>query len=48
MQIKHKCHDCESSFKITYDEEHCEDSPTYCPFCSSYIIEDEIEQDDDY
>jgi hypothetical protein len=48
MLIKHHCDGCESSYKIVYNEEECEDSPTYCPFCSTYIIEGEIEQDDNY
>jgi hypothetical protein len=48
MLIKHHCDGCESTYKIVYNEEECEDSPTYCPFCSTYIIEGEIEQDDNY
>jgi DNA-directed RNA polymerase subunit RPC12/RpoP len=48
VSMKHHCSDCESKFVIQYDERDCEDSPTYCPFCSSYIMEDEVEQDEDY
>ena len=46
--LKHYCSDCDSNFKIEYDELSCEDSPQYCPFCSAYILEDDMEQDDDY
>ena len=28
--------------------QECDDKPTFCPFCSTYIIDDEMEQDDDY
>jgi DNA-directed RNA polymerase subunit RPC12/RpoP len=45
--LHHTCSDCDSEFKIKYDEESVEDRPTYCPFCSSYIIEDEEEIEDD-
>lgn len=46
--MKHHCTECESKFIIQYKEEDCEDNPHYCPFCSSYILEDEVEQDEDY
>jgi predicted nucleic acid-binding Zn-ribbon protein len=48
MIIKHQCSNCDSKFTIEFDVEECEDNPKFCPFCSSYIIEDEMEQDDDY
>jgi formate dehydrogenase maturation protein FdhE len=48
VSIKHHCSECESKFKIEYDELNCEDSPTFCPFCGTYIQESEMEQDDDY
>jgi predicted nucleic acid-binding Zn-ribbon protein len=46
--LKHYCSDCDSKFKIEFDELKCDDNPQYCPFCSTYIMEDELEQDDDY
>lgn len=45
--LSHTCSECDSEFKIKYDEEAVEDRPTYCPFCGSYIIEDEEEIEDD-
>jgi len=49
MIIKHQCSECDSEYTIEFSLEDCEDNPTYCPFCSSYIQEDEVEQqDDDY
>ena len=34
--------------KFIEDEREVEDNPTYCPFCSTYIEVDELEQDEDY
>ena len=48
MILKHHCQECDSKYKIDYDVEECDDKPTFCPFCSTYIIDDEMEQDDDY
>ena len=46
--LKHHCSNCDSKFTIVYDELLCEDDPKFCPFCSEYILEDELEQDEDY
>jgi DNA-directed RNA polymerase subunit RPC12/RpoP len=46
--LKHKCSECDSKFKIEYDERVVEDNPAYCPFCGTYIQESEMEQDEDY
>ena len=48
VSVKHYCSDCESKYKIEYDELTCEDDPTFCPFCSAYIRLSEMEQDEDY
>lgn len=48
VSVKHNCSECESKYTIQFDEEFCEDNPTYCPFCSTYIQESEMEQDEDY
>lgn len=48
IRLTHYCSDCDSKFSINYNPEDCEDSPHYCPFCSSYILENESEQDEDY
>jgi hypothetical protein len=48
VQLRHYCSDCESKFVIQYNMEECEDNPQFCPFCSTYILEEEVEQDEDY
>jgi hypothetical protein len=48
VSIKHNCSECESKYKIEYDDINCEDSPTFCSFCGTYIQESEMEQDEDY
>jgi len=46
--LKHTCNNCDSVFSIHYEEEFCEDSPHYCPFCGDYIIQDDyIDEEDD-
>jgi predicted nucleic acid-binding Zn-ribbon protein len=45
--INHTCDECDSEFQIRYDVEKCEDSPTFCPFCSSYILDKDEYVDDD-
>ena len=47
--LTHKCSDCDSKFTIKYDENQCDDDPIYCPFCSSYILleNDELQDDED-
>ena len=44
MKIHYKCYDCGSEYKISYNSEDVEDSPQYCPFCSAYIIKDEVDE----
>ncbi len=47
--LHHICDDCNSEFTIKYNEEACDDDPIYCPFCSSYILleGDELQDDED-
>ena len=47
--LNHTCDNCESEFTLKYNEDLCEDDPIYCPFCSSYILLDsnELQDDDD-
>ena len=49
MIIKHQCPDCESKYTLEFIIEDCEDDPIYCPFCSSYILleGDELQDDED-
>lgn len=46
-RLHHKCPDCDSEFTITYRIENCEDDPIYCPFCASYLLDDQNEEDFD-
>ena len=47
--LNHVCGNCESEFKLKYNEELCDDDPIYCPFCSEYILLDSenIPEEDD-
>jgi len=45
--VHHHCEDCESEFTLRYDENKCEDDPTFCPFCGSYILDLETGEDED-
>ena len=45
--LKHSCETCDSKFSISYDEMNCDDAPSYCPFCSSYLIQGDSEWGDD-
>jgi hypothetical protein len=45
--LAHYCEECDSEYQIKYELEKCEDSPHYCPFCSSYILEDDAVKDED-
>lgn len=45
--IKHHCNECESEFIIKYDKEICPDDPVYCPFCADYLIETEIDEEEE-
>lgn len=47
-KLHHKCNECDSEFTLLYDENACEDDPSICPFCSSYIIKEDDESSDDY
>jgi DNA-directed RNA polymerase subunit RPC12/RpoP len=46
-KIQYKCYDCESEYRLVYHEDDVADQPQYCPFCSAYIIREEIEEDSD-
>ena len=47
--LNHTCDNCESEFTLKYNQDLCEDDPIYCPFCSSYILleSNELQDDDD-
>ena len=47
--LNHTCDNCESEFTLKYNEDLCEDDRIYCPFCSSYILleSNELQDDDD-
>jgi uncharacterized Zn finger protein (UPF0148 family) len=44
--LKHTCDNCEAQFKIVYDGDLAPDDPTFCPFCSEYIMEESEDSDD--
>lgn len=47
-RLKHECESCDSKFSISFDELETDSDPSYCPFCASYIIDnDETDDDDD-
>lgn len=41
------CVDCDSTFEIYTNEEN-EFQPVYCTFCGNEIIDDAIEEEDEY
>lgn len=45
--LKHTCDNCDSTYKITWDQDKVEDDPRFCPVCSEYILDEESEDDDD-
>lgn len=45
--LHHTCSDCDSQFTIKYDPESCPDDPTYCPFCASYILDADSDNNED-
>ena len=45
--LKHHCTNCDTKFRINYDNEEAESDPVYCPFCAEYIISDTEEDLDD-
>lgn len=46
-RLIHSCDECGTDFTIEFDKETSETDPTFCPFCSSYILDadDEYEED---
>lgn len=40
LKVKFVCNDCDVDFIIQYNSDLVEDSPHFCPFCCSYIEED--------
>jgi len=46
-KLRHLCDTCDSEFVIEYDEEKTEMDPLHCPFCSEYMIIDDVDIEDD-
>jgi DNA replicative helicase MCM subunit Mcm2 (Cdc46/Mcm family) len=45
--LHHTCDNCDSEFTVKYDEEVCDDSPHFCPFCGEMLVDfEEIEDDE--
>lgn len=47
ITLKHLCDACDSEFSISYDDMKCEDSPSMCPFCGEYLLEEDAEYEDE-
>jgi rRNA maturation endonuclease Nob1 len=47
VTLHHICEECTSEFTVKYDEELCDDSPHFCPFCGEMLVETEEVQDED-
>jgi len=45
--LHHLCDECNSEFTLKYDEEIVESDPLHCPFCGTYILELEENDDDE-
>jgi DNA replicative helicase MCM subunit Mcm2 (Cdc46/Mcm family) len=45
--VKYHCESCDSQFSVNYNEMECEDSPRFCAFCGEYLIDDDIEIEDE-
>lgn len=44
---KYNCEDCDTEFSIKYDPDNSESDPQMCPFCGSYIIDDDTLDEDE-
>lgn len=47
-KLQHTCDECDSKFTLHYDENLCEDDPTYCPFCASYLLDEDTVSSEEY
>ena len=45
--LRHLCDECNSEFTLKYDEEIVESDPIHCPFCATYLLELEENDDDE-
>lgn len=48
VTVKFTCEDCETFFTLKYDENLAEGPPCLCPWCSSYISEEDESEPDMY
>lgn len=44
--LKHTCENCESQYKIVYDDEVVADQPQFCPICAEYILDESEDADE--
>lgn len=44
--LKHTCDNCESDYKIVFDEETVADQPQFCPICAEYILDESEDADE--
>ena len=45
--LKYNCESCDSQFSIQYDPLICESDPVHCPFCSEYLLDNDMKIEDD-
>jgi hypothetical protein len=45
--LKHTCENCESDYKIVYDDEVVADQPQFCPICAEMIVDKDGEDCED-
>ena len=44
--LKHTCDNCDTAFRIAYDEELAADEPKFCPFCAELMCDNIEDQDE--
>ena len=44
--LKHTCDNCESQYKIVFDEEVVADQPQFCPISAEYILDESEDADE--
>ncbi len=47
VKLKQFCDNCDSSYKIIYDEDCVPDDPRYCCICGQFLVDYESDAEDD-
>jgi hypothetical protein len=45
--LKLKCDNCDGVFTVIYNEEQCEDDPSFCTFCAEPLFFDDDAVEDE-